>query len=101
MDLIVREYLGSNIEFKMINGEVYANAKSMCKIFPNKNLSTWTNSKGTEEYIEALCIENEQTKDFYTSVKSGSLKNGEGTWVHEKLILSLKGVDCCKECNLY
>ena len=89
MDLIVREYLGSNIEFKMINGEVYANATSMCKIFPNKNLSTWTNSKGTEEYIEALCIENEQTKDFYTSVKSGSPENGGGTWVHQELVLDL------------
>ena len=33
MDLIVKEYLGSNVEFKMINGNVYANATSMARIF--------------------------------------------------------------------
>ena len=89
MELVIKEYLGERIQFKKINGEIYANATSMCKIFPNKNLSTWINSKGTEEYIEALCIENEQTKDFYTSVKSGSPENGGGTWVHQELVLDL------------
>ena len=32
-ELIVKEYLGSGIEFKVIEGEVYANATSMCKPF--------------------------------------------------------------------
>jgi hypothetical protein len=44
---LVKSYLGNNIEFKMINGEVYANATQMAKCFPAKNLSTWINSKGT------------------------------------------------------
>ena len=38
MDLIIKEYLGNTIEFKMINGKVYANATQMCKIF-NKNFA--------------------------------------------------------------
>lgn len=87
--LIVRKYLKESISFKMINGEVYANATEMSKAFPKKNLSTWINSKGTEEYIDALCSENKQNKDFYISIKSGSPENGGGTWVHEVLLLDL------------
>ena len=34
-ELIVKEYLGSNIEFKIINGSVYANATSMASAFDN------------------------------------------------------------------
>ena len=33
MDLIVKEYLGRNIEFKIINGSVNANATSMASAF--------------------------------------------------------------------
>ena len=86
-ELVVKEYLGSGITFKNIEGEIYANATEMAKCFPNKNLSTWINSKGTEEYIEAMCIENKQTKDFYLDVKQGGV--GHGTWIHETLCLDL------------
>lgn len=88
-NLIIKEYLGNKIEFKMIDGMVYANATQMAKGFPKKNLSTWTNSKGTEEYIEALCLSNSKNKDFYISIKSGSPDNGGGTWIHEDLVLDL------------
>lgn len=86
-DLVIREYLGNGITFKDVNGQIYANATEMAKCFPNKNLSTWINSKGTEEYIEAMCIENNQTKDFYLDVKQGGV--GHGTWIHETLCLDL------------
>lgn len=91
--LVIKEYLGNNIEFKMINGEVYANATSMCKVFNNKNLSTWINSKSTQEYISALCSENNQNKDFYLDVKHGG--SGHGTWIHETLVL-----DFCRWLNV-
>ena len=44
--LIIREYLGSAIEFKMINGEVYANATSMANAFENgsQKLKDWKRS---------------------------------------------------------
>ena len=46
-ELIVKEYLGSNIEFKMINGNVYANATSMASAFDNgsQKLADWKRSK--------------------------------------------------------
>ena len=53
MDLIVKEYLGSNIEFKMINGNVYANATSMCKPF-GKLAKDWLKTAQTQRYISAL-----------------------------------------------
>ena len=51
MDLIVKEYLGSNIEFKMINGSVYAKANTMTD---SKRLENWKASQNTKRYIEAL-----------------------------------------------
>ena len=56
MDLIVREYLGSNIEFKMINGGIYANATSIAKAFENgsQKLSDWKRSSKTIELINEL-----------------------------------------------
>ena len=52
-ELIVKEYLGSGIEFKVIEGEVYANATSMCKPF-NKTPKDWLRTAQTQRYISAL-----------------------------------------------
>ncbi len=56
MDLIVREYLGCEIEFKMINGKVYANATSIAKAFENgsQKLSDLKRSSKTIELINEL-----------------------------------------------
>ena len=84
---LVKSYLGNNVEFKMVDGEVYANATQMAKCFPAKNLSNWINSKGTEEYINALCSESKRNRDFYIDVNKGGIE--QGTWIHETLCLDL------------
>lgn len=82
----MKEYLGSNIEFKMIDGHVYANANSMAD---RVKLDNWKRSPNTKRYIQAL-----ETKGVENYVKSTEYifseegRNG-GTWIHEKLILSL------------
>lgn len=85
-ELTVREYLGNRIEFKMIEGHVYANANQMAYGFGgSKKLENWKSSPNTKRYIEALT----------NSLKSRELKlidsiegrNG-GTWIHEKLVLN-------------
>ena len=58
-NIIVKEYLGSRIEFKVLNGEVYANATSMCKPF-NKLAKDWLKTGQTKRYISAL-----EQKDNY------------------------------------
>ena len=88
-NIIEKEYLGSSIEFKVLNGEVYANATSMSKCFPSKNLSTWINSKGTEEYILELCKETNRNKDFYIDSRKGGIVETQGTWIHQELLLDL------------
>lgn len=88
-NLVVRDYLGNKIEFKMIDGMVYANATTMCKAF-GKQPSDWTKLKGTKEYIEEL-----ENKGFGKSSDGCDLvivvNDGfnNGTWVHEKLTLDL------------
>jgi len=48
--LIVKEYLGNGIEFKVVDGEVYANATSMCKPF-GKLFADWKRLKQTNEMM--------------------------------------------------
>ena len=88
-ELIIKEYLGNGISFKVINGEVYANATEMAKAFPKKNLSTWINSNSTNEYVAELCSESNRNKDFYIDIVKGGVAHNQGTWIHEKLVLDL------------
>ena len=84
-----------NVEFRIIDGEIYAKANTMTE---NKKVENWKASPNTKRYLEAIENKNSlKTREFVISEEG---RNG-GTWIHEKLILSLKGVDCCKECNLY
>lgn len=86
-NLIVKEYLGNNIEFKKINGEVYANATSMCRAF-GKQPSDWTRLTSTQEYINEI----EGSENLPRGVKLVDVINdgfNNGTWIHEKLILDL------------
>ena len=84
---MVREYLGSGIEFKMVEGQVYANATSMCKPF-GKLVKDWLKTAQTQRYITAL-----ERKDDYPNglveVIQGGISDNQGTWIHEKLILKL------------
>ena len=86
-ELVVREYLGNKIEFKMVDGHVYANATIMCRIF-NKQPSDWLKIKSTQEYIEELKRSENLPNDLVYSIQGGRASE-QGTWVHEKLILDL------------
>lgn len=86
-ELIVKEYLGNKIEFKMVDGEVYANATTMCKVF-GKQPSDWTKNKSTQEYFKEL----EGSENIPRGIKLIDVVNdgyNNGTWIHEKLILDL------------
>lgn len=86
-EIMVREYLGSGIEFKMVEDQVYANATSMCKPF-GKLVKDWLKTAQTQRYITAL-----ERKDDYPNglveVIQGGISDNQGTWIHEKLILKL------------
>ena len=82
-ELIVKEYLGNGIEFKVVNGAVYANATSMARIF-DKEVRRWTALESTKRYIKALT---EKTATDMTIVNQGGNPNEQGTWIHEKLVV--------------
>ena len=83
MNLIVKEYLGNNIEFKIINGSVYAKANTMTD---SKKLENWKASQNTKRYIKALENNNSLKSSEFIMSEEG---RGGGTWIHEELILSL------------
>ena len=86
-ELMVREYLGNRIEFKMIDGHIYANANQMANGFGgSQKLKDWKRSENTKRYIEAL----EAKGKFSTPLidtKIGGINGGE-TWIYEKLVLN-------------
>lgn len=83
-ELTVREYLGNRIEFKMVDGHVYANANQMANGFGgNQKLADWKRSENTKRYMEAL----NKNKLWKNSIISEEGRNG-GTWIHEKLVLN-------------
>ena len=89
-NLVVREYLGNSIDFKMVEGHVYTNANKMAEAFGGRvKLDNWKRSENTKRYIEALekaLRENHDTELII--VKQGGKANEQGTWIHEKLILN-------------
>lgn len=89
-ELVVREYLGNKIEFKVIGVEVYANANHMANGFGgSKKLENWKVSENTKRYIEALKVNPKfQGTQLIISKKGNSKEFGQGTWIHEKLILN-------------
>lgn len=86
-NVITKNYLGNNIEFKMVEGEIYANATSMCKAF-GKEVKNWTRLEQTQEYVAELKRSSDMSHDLI-SIKQGGKANEQGTWIHEKLILDL------------
>lgn len=83
-ELIVKEYLGSGIEFKVIEGNIYANATSIAKAFENgsQKLSDWKRSSKTIELINEL----ETMEKSHSLIISEEGRNG-GTWIEENLLL--------------
>lgn len=74
------------VEFKIIDGAVYANANSMAD---SKKLENWKASTNTIRYIEALKNKDSLKSRELIISKRGGVDVGGGTWIHEKLILSL------------
>lgn len=86
--LIIKDYMGSNIEFKVVEGHVYANANRMAEAFGgSKKLADWKRSENTKRYIEALEKHMENSHMLIKSEKT-NIEYGGGTWIHEKLILN-------------
>lgn len=86
-NLVVKEYLGNSIEFKMVDGCVYANATSMCKAF-GKLPKDWLKTEQTQEYISEL-ERKEKSPNGLVEIVQGGRASEQGTWIHEKLILDL------------
>ena len=86
-ELIVKEFLGNGIEFKVVDGEVYANATSMCKSF-NKTPKDWLRTAQTQRYISALEQKANMPNEMVSSIRGGDITE-QGTWIHEKLVLRL------------
>lgn len=83
-ELVVKEYLGNRIEFKMVDGHVYANANQMANGFGgSQKLADWERSENTKRYMEAL----NKNKLWKNSIISEEGRN-DGTWIHEKLVLN-------------
>lgn len=55
-EIMVKEYLGNSIQFKIVEGHVYANATSMCKAF-DKKVNDWLRLKATEDMISEVSSE--------------------------------------------
>lgn len=86
--IIIKEYLGNSIQFKMVEGHVYANATSMCKVF-NKKVNDWTRMKLTEDMINEVSTETGIPATTLILVNKGGIVTEQGTWIHEELILEL------------
>lgn len=88
-NLIVKEYLGNGIEFKIEKGMVYANATSMCKAF-GKEVKHWLANESTKELINEVSSEvGIPTSQLILVKKGNSSQFEQGTWIHEELILEL------------
>ena len=86
MNEVVKVFEGKEIMFKMVDGEVYAKANSMCE---PKQLENWKNSVNTKRYLEALKNKDSLKSRELILSKRGGEELGGGTWIHEKLILNL------------
>lgn len=89
--IIIKEYSGNTIEFKMIEGHVYANANQMANGFGGtQKLKDWKRSSNTQRYIEALekVMGKNSTSQLILSKKGNTKEFEQGTWIHEKLVLN-------------
>ncbi|MFR4518401.1 MAG: KilA-N domain-containing protein [Fusobacterium sp.] len=83
--LIIKEYLGKSIKFKVINGRVYANATTMCKIF-DKKANDWLKMKVTEELINEISNESGIPDSELVITKRGGNTKEQGSWIYEEVV---------------
>ena len=82
--LQIYEYKGTQIEFEIIDGQVFANATEMCQVFGKRPIK-WLELESTKRYIEVVKAKSEKR----TLVETRQGGTNAGTWIHEKLILKL------------
>lgn len=82
--LQIYEYKGTQIEFEIIDGQVFANATEMCQAFGRRPIK-WLELESTKRYIEAIKAKSE--KRTLVETRQGGVN--AGTWIDEKLILKL------------
>lgn len=78
-------YNNFQIEFEVINGQVFANATAMCQAF-GKRPSHWLELENTKRYISAL---QEAVSEKTALVETRNGGANPGTWIHQRLILKL------------
>ena len=86
-ELITKDYNGFLIEFELIDGQLMANATSMCAAFGREPYE-WLRLITVKRYIERL----EELRDFkgvLVETRSRIGRGMTGTWIHERLILKL------------
>jgi hypothetical protein len=86
--LKVFDYQGSKIQFEEVEGKIMANATLMCAAF-GKRANDWQNTKSAKRYIEAITSKNGFAENQLLITRLGGNVEERGTWIHEKLILSL------------
>lgn len=84
----IYEYKGTQIEFEIIDGQVFANATEMCQAF-GKRPTKWLELESTKRYVDALQVKSEKRTSLVETRKGNSSEFNQGTWIHEKLILKL------------
>lgn len=88
--IIIKEYLGNSIQFKMIEGHIYANATSMCKAL-NKRAQHWLELEATKEMVNEISNEAGIPASELIIIKKGGNPKEQGTWIYEELVLELAG----------
>lgn len=91
--LVKKNYNGFEIEFELIDGQLMANATSMCAAF-KKRPTKWLELDSTQRYIAALQAEDAAKGAVSENRTLVETRNGglnPGTWIREDLILELAG----------
>lgn len=100
-------YNESPIQFEEIGGQIMANATSMCEAFGKRPVD-WLRLENTKRYMEAISKKLKKetlntdsqgvepnvriphiTENQLVTTRQGNRENGSGTWIHERLVLSL------------
>lgn len=89
-NLKVFQYNGNTIHFEEVDGKIMANATLMCEAF-GKRANDWLALKSTQIYVEAITRKNGSVDNQLVTTRMGGVpgQSLKGTWINEKLILSL------------
>jgi hypothetical protein len=81
-------YKGNPIQFEEVDGKIMANATLMCNAFGKRPVD-WIRLETSKRYVEAVVRNSHIDENELVTTKKGGSDSIQGTWIHEKLILSL------------